>query len=387
MGLDLLKAAAHDQNMAEEVRSMMERQTKQMVRLIDDLLDISRITRGKLELQKSQVALSDVVQSAVDATRRLVEEAEHQLVIKLPDEQVFLYADSNRLTQVVTNLLNNAAKYTPPGGRVELAAELDDGHVALAVTDNGCGIPSDRLDSIFEMFSQVGGAKESGHQGLGIGLNLVKRLVEMHGGDVAVQSGGHNQGSRFSVRLPVSQCASHVNGRDALGVQTVPPPPKCRVLVVDDNLDARTSLGMLIKLRGCEVYQAQDGQEAIEAAERLRPEIVFMDIGMPKLNGYEAARRIREEPWGEHMVLVATTGWGQAEDRRRSHEAGFDRHCVKPVNPAELTELMVAAASAPVAARKWNHANGSTNALADWTEINRANVCARQPKETTVVAR
>jgi CheY-like chemotaxis protein len=336
--LELMKISDAGQA-TEEVRSMMERQTQHMVRLIDDLLDVSRITRGKLELRRSQVKLADVVRNAVDATRPLVEEAGHQLRVELPAPPVLLYADPHRLTQVLSNLLNNAAKYTPPNGKIALVAEQREGEVAVTVSDNGPGIPSDMLEAVFEMFSQVRRA-ESGHQGLGIGLTLVKRLVEMHGGTVTVECEGPNLGSRFCVRLPAVPAMSDSDSLPGLGASTGRAALRHRVLIVDDNLDALRTLSILVGMLGHEVCEARDGVEAIEATERFEPDVVLMDIGMPRLNGYEAARRIRQEPWGLDVLLVATTGWGQEEDRRRTREAGFDHHLVKPVELSQLQAVL-----------------------------------------------
>lgn len=342
MGLELLKISGDDPAGAEEVRSMMERQTRHMVRLIDDLLDVSRITRGKLELRCSQVPLSEVVRNAIDATRPAMEEAGHEFLMRLPEREVLLYADPGRITQVLSNLLHNAAKYTPAGGRIELVGEVVGDEAAVTVIDNGCGIATDQLGAIFDMFMQVRDAKERGHQGLGIGLTLVRRLVEMHGGSVVAASSGLGQGCRFCVRLPLVQRVK------ASGIE--PATTDCaksngsqrRVLVVDDNPDALKSLSLLVSLMGHEVRQARDGAEALSVADDFRPEVIFMDLGMPKLSGFDAARRIREELWGQDVLLVATTGWGQDDDRRRTKEAGYDHHLVKPILPLHVQELLAA---------------------------------------------
>ena len=319
---------------------MMERQAQHMVRLIDDLLDVSRITCGKLELRKSQLKLADIVRDAVAATRPLLDEADHQLTVRLPDKPLLLHADANRLTQVLMNLLNNAAKYTPREGRIELAAEQFDGEVTVTVSDSGIGIPADKMDRVFDMFTQIHESSECGHTGLGIGLTLVKRLVEMHGGSVEVQSRGRNLGTTFVVRLPVlSEPPAVINGA-LQGSRDAPFTVKRRILVVDDNADALDSLSRLAALLGNEVRRAHDGLEAFEIARTFQPDIVLMDLGMPILNGYDAARRIRQEPWGRELALVATTGWGQDDDRRRTAEAGFDRHLVKPITIAALREVL-----------------------------------------------
>ena len=340
MGLELLKMSADDPQAAEEVRTMMQRQTQHMVRLIDDLLDVSRITRGKLALRKSPVELSEIVRNALDATRPLIEEAQHQLTIRLPEKPLLLYADANRLTQVLTNLLNNAAKFTPREGRIELTAHGTGSEAIVTISDSGVGIPADKVDSVFDMFTQVSASSESNHAGLGIGLTLVKRLVEMHGGSVTVHSRGQNLGSSFRLQLPALPAPPTPVSESNLNGRAKPVAAKRRILVVDDNTDALESLSLLVTRLGNEVCRAHDGLEALEAAERFKPEIVLMDLGMPNLDGYEAARRMRNEPWGREMNLVATTGWGQEEDRRRTAEAGFDSHLVKPIEMAALREVL-----------------------------------------------
>jgi CheY-like chemotaxis protein len=339
-GLELLELSPNDSRAADEVRSMMKRQTQHMVRLIDDLLDVSRITRGKLELRKTTVELSGIVRDAVAATRPLLDEARHELAINLPTEPLLLDADANRLTQVLTNLLNNAAKYTPHDGRIELTAQSTDGEVVISVADSGIGIPPDNLDRVFDMFTQLHSSREFGHTGMGIGLTLVKRLVEMHGGNVQAQSRGPNLGTTFVIRLPaLSQRLPEVNGAPQHRPDETLP-MKRRVLVVDDNPDALETLSRLVEALGNNVREARDGLQALEVARTFQPDIVLMDLGMPNLSGYEAARRMRREPWGREFTLVATTGWGHDDDRRRSAEAGFDHHLVKPVALAALRELL-----------------------------------------------
>jgi len=339
MGLDLLRMSGNDPAATTEVCAMMARQSQHMVRLIDDLMDVSRITRGKLELRKQQVALDEVVQNAVDANRPLVDQGQLQLIVKLPAQPILLYADPNRLTQVFSNLLNNAAKFTPPEGSIEVAAEGQGGNVIVTVTDSGVGIPADKCDFIFEMFTQIDRGSESMTAGLGIGLTLVKRLVEMHGGVIAVESSGHNLGSRFRVQLPmVPQTPTNETSNSPSGRAF--PAIKRRVLIVDDNADALASLSMVVRALGSETFDAHDGIEAVESASNLRPDVILMDIGMPRLNGYDAARRIRQEPWGHDVLMVATTGWGKEEDRRRSKEAGFDLHLVKPIDISVVQEVL-----------------------------------------------
>jgi PAS domain S-box-containing protein len=337
-GLELMRMISDDRAAMEEIRVKMEEQVKQLVRLVDDLLDISRITSGKVTLRKERVELASVVQSAVDATYSLIEESGHQLIVTLPSQSISLEADPARLAQIFSNLLTNAARYTIDQGSIWLTAERQGSDVVVMVKDTGIGIPTDMLELIFEMFSQVDRSLERSQGGLGIGLTLVKKLVEMHGGVVKAYSAGPNQGSEFIVRLPLTtdkqiQEPQPMNGEKVTS-------SKLRILVVDDNRDSAEMLSMVLKALGNETCTAHDGLEAIDMAAEYRPDIVFMDIGMPKLNGYEAARRIREQPWGKRMVLVALTGWGQEEDKQRTKEAGFDHHLVKPVEPDILRRLL-----------------------------------------------
>jgi signal transduction histidine kinase/ActR/RegA family two-component response regulator len=338
-GLQIMRLAPDDREGVRRSREMMDRQLTHMVRLIDDLLDVSRISQNKMELRRSRVLLADVVASAVEAARPLIEAAGHDLTVSLPPEPVFLDADLTRLAQVYSNLLINSAKYTERGGRIGLSAESRDGEAVVSVRDTGIGIPADDLPHIFDMFSQVDRSVERSTGGLGIGLALVKGLVEMHGGTVTVESGSQGGGSTFTVRLPVLESRQELvvstpeNGQAVRG-------PKRRLLVVDDNRDSATSMAMMLKLMGNEVQTAHDGVEAVEAAEQFRPSVVLMDVGMPKLNGLDATRRIREQPWGRSVVIIALTGWGQDEDHAQSKEAGCDGHLVKPVNLPDLEKLL-----------------------------------------------
>ncbi len=343
-GLELLKESMARPQELEEVRSMMQRQADHMVRLIDDLLDVSRITRGRLELRKAEVDLADIVRDAIASTRPLLDGARHRLAVRMPERPVMLNADEHRLTQVLTNLLNNAAKYTPHEGRIEIAIEQIGTEVTLTVADSGIGISADKLDRVFDLFTQIDERKEYGHTGLGIGLALVKRLVELHGGNVTIQSAGQNRGTTVTVGLTaLSEQPTKVNG-ETQHVESTPIRVKRRVLIVDDHADVLNSLSRLVRVMGHEVRQARDGQAALEVGRVFLPEIVLMDLGMPNLNGYDAARLIRQEPWGGHVTLVATTGWGQDEDRRSTAEAGFDRHLVKPITRAALRQVFEAPA-------------------------------------------
>jgi two-component system CheB/CheR fusion protein len=319
-------------------RDVIDRQVQQMTRLVDDLLDVSRITRGKIMLRRERVELAAVVSSAVEASRPLVEKWGHELTVKLPPEPVHLEADPTRLAQVLSNLLNNAAKYTDQGGRIALTAAREGDALLIRVRDSGVGIPREMLPHVFEMFTQVDGSLERSQGGLGIGLTLVRSLVQMHGGTVTAHSDGPGKGSEFVVRLPLAGAARD-RGPQAANGSPAAAPPRSRILVVDDNRDAADSLAMLLRLSGHEVHVAHDGLEAMGTAAVFRPDVVLLDIGLPKLNGYEAGRRIRRER-GDGVVLIALTGWGQEEDRARSKEAGFDHHLTKPVNLDALQQLL-----------------------------------------------
>jgi PAS domain S-box-containing protein len=341
-GLQLLRLAGDNRAVAEQAQDMMERQLQQMVRLIDDLLDVSRITRGKLQLRSQQVSLASVVRSAVEGSRPLIEAFGHALGVTLPPEPVWLDADPTRLAQVFGNLLTNAAKYTDPGGHIGLTAERHGGEVVVLVRDTGVGIAPEHLPRLFEMFSQVDSALERSQGGLGIGLSLVKGLVEMHGGKVEARSEGPGKGSEFIVRLPVSGAGPEQESGSA-GEREARSAPGRRILVAEDNRDTADSLAAVLRLAGHEVHVTQDGLEAVKAAGWFRPDVALLDIGMPRLNGYEAARRIREQPGGKLVTLVAITGWGQEEDKRQAAEAGFDRHLTKPVDPRALEQILVLA--------------------------------------------
>ena len=340
-GLQVMRLAARDANAIAQARAMMDRQLGHMVRLIDDLLDISRINQNKMELRRARVLLADVVSSAVETARPAVEAAGHELILSLPQRPVFLDADLTRLAQVFSNLLTNSAKYTEQGGRIWLTAELRAGEVVVSVRDTGIGIPAESLHAIFDMFSQVDRSIERSTGGLGIGLALVKGLVEMHGGRVTAVSAGQGKGSTFTVMLPLLRVQA---GSPALAPSAdgqAGHAPKRRILVVDDNRDGADSLAMMLRLMDNDVRTANDGVAAVETAEQFRPEIILMDVGMPRLNGLDATRRIREQPWAKGTVIIALTGWGQENDRDRSREAGCDGHLVKPVNLSDLDLVLL----------------------------------------------
>ncbi len=340
-GLQVIRLTGSENIVIDETRAMMERQLNQMIRLVDDLLDVSRITRDKLHLKKQPIELAAVVRSAVETSLPLIEQAGHTISVSLPPTPIYVDADLTRLAQVFLNLLNNSAKYTQPGGRIWLVAESFESEVSVKVRDNGLGIPAEALPRIFQMFSQVDRNMEMAQGGLGIGLTLVRRLVEMHGGTVDAHSDGPGHGSEFTVRLPILKKAQVVA---PLPTITDGLPAKRRILIVEDNQDSAMSLSTMLKLMGNETHTAHDGLAAVEAAEQFRPDMILLDIGLPKMNGYDTCRYIRGQAWSGGMEIVALTGWGQEEDRRRSKEAGFDHHMVKPVEIPAIEKLLEASA-------------------------------------------
>nr|MBA2723427.1 response regulator [Methylibium sp.] len=334
-GLQVMKLARDKPETLERARSMMERQLAQMVHLIDDLLDMSRISRGRIDLRRERVELVKVVQQAVETSRPLIEAAGHELTINLLPQRIFVEADTTRLAQVVANLLNNAAKYTEPGGHITLELHKHEGEALVCVRDTGVGISPPLLPTVFEMFTQVDRGRSQG--GLGIGLSLVKGLVEMHGGSVEARSEGEGRGSEFVIRLPAIEADEvSLGGEEETGATAA----ARRILVVDDNRDAASSLALMLGLMGNEVRTAYDGAEALETAAAFLPDTVLLDIGMPRLSGYDVCRALRQQAWGRSTQVLALTGWGQEEDRRKSREAGFDGHLVKPVDPQTLAEWL-----------------------------------------------
>ena len=316
---------------------IMERQIDHMVRLVDDLLDLSRISQGRIELRPERVELSQILHQAVEICRPAIDQAGHKLTISLPSQPVYLSADPTRLVQVFGNLFSNSCKYSDPGCQISLTVTQADNEVVVSVKDTGVGIPPEMLSKVFEMFRQVDHSLERSQGGLGIGLTLVQRLVEMHEGSVSAFSEGVGRGSEFVVRLPV---VAETKPPEKPTARKPPASAARRFLVVDDNRDSAESLAVWLKLTGHESHIAFDGLAAVEAAATLRPDVIVLDIGLPKLNGYEAARRIRQEPWGKSIVLLALTGWGQEDDRRRSSDAGFDGHLVKPVDFNRLMKVL-----------------------------------------------
>jgi signal transduction histidine kinase/CheY-like chemotaxis protein len=320
-----------------KLSDVIKRQVDHMTRLVDDLLDISRITSDKLELRKESVILSQIFESAVETARPQIDAQAHELSVALPAEPIYLNADPVRLSQVFSNLLNNAAKFTQRGGYVELLARRDGTEVEVTVRDNGIGIEAGDLGRIFESFAQVSHVPRGTRTGIGIGLAIARRLVAMHGGTITAESAGPGLGSEFTVRLPVSVAPQYSETKSSSGKAAVAA-MSCRILIADDNKDSVESLSVLLAASGCQVDTAYNGAEALESARNLRPDVALLDIDMPLLDGYEVARRIREQDG--RMMLIALTGWSQQEDHNRSAEAGFDHHLTKPLDLAGLRAIL-----------------------------------------------
>jgi len=335
---ELLK---HAKSLAPELRAataILERQARQMTHLVDDLLDVSRITSGRIRLHPEPVELKELLKTIIDTYRHSAETARHQVALVASAESVYVSGDRIRLTQVISNIFHNAVKYTPPGGKIEIALRTADQHAVVSVRDNGMGIPPEMLDHIFEPFAQLDRSYERPDAGLGIGLTLAKRLVDLHGGRIEACSGGRGKGTEFVIHLPAIAATPAKRGLPRrmdpeLSVS-------CRVLIADDNHDAAVSLSMLLQSMGHDTRVVHDGIEALEAAELFRPDVVLLDIGMPRLDGYETARRLASQPWAAAAQIVAVTGWGQETDRQRAKDAGFHRHLVKPVDLDVLREVM-----------------------------------------------
>ncbi len=352
-------------------RDVIARQLTSLTRLVDDLLDVSRITRGKINLTREAVELEGLIARAVETVHPLLNDRRHELTLELPEPGVMIFGDPTRLTQAIANVLGNAAKYTDTGGKIALTTAVKQADVEIRVRDNGIGIRPEMLPHVFELFTQLDRNDGRTQGGLGIGLALVRQLVQMHGGSVSAVSDGPGKGSEFAIRLPVLREEADAASEpahaapDAAGseVTSIVAPLAAgiermvrRILIADDNNDALESLATLLQLSGHEVYTATNGGTALQCAERQRPEVALLDIGMPILDGYEVAKRIRQQPWGQRITLVALTGWGQDSDRRRSREAGFDSHLVKPLDLETLTDLL---ARLPTTSVGRSAANGS----------------------------
>jgi PAS domain S-box-containing protein len=328
----------------EDARNVIERQLGQMVHLVDDLLDVSRITQGKVELRLELADVASAVQTAVETSRPLIEVGKHDLTVSLPMPQsLMVRADMTRLCQIIANLLNNAAKYTPDGGRIEVSAQREDALAVVRVKDSGVGISPTMLPRVFDMFAQVDAQSERAQGGLGIGLALVKQLVAMHGGEVQAHSDGPGQGSEFTVRLPLAEAGASSTERIEAHKLETGAEQGVRVLIVDDNIDSALTMAQVLEMLGYETRTVHDGLEAVTAAQAFAPDVVVLDIGLPRINGHEAARRIRQLPRGRDMMLVALSGWGQEDDLRKSAAVGFDRHFVKPVDLHALMEVVALA--------------------------------------------
>jgi PAS domain S-box-containing protein len=338
-GLQLMRRTRSDPAAIARVQDIMDRQLDHLVHLVDDLLDVARITRGQVDLKRDHIPLADVLNAAVETSLPLIETSRHRLDVRLPPEPLTLYADATRITQVVSNLLNNAAKYTPRGGHIVLAAERDGDQALIAVSDNGIGIPPESLEEVFRMFTQVAHAAQHTPGGLGIGLSLVRSLVELHGGTIHAASAGTGMGSVFTVRLPL---AGRRAQRLAPPDGSAPASGTCplRLLVVDDNRDAADTLAALLSVMGHDVAVAHDGYQALRMLDGLQPQAVFLDIGMPGLSGFEVAEIVRRERRHDHIMLVALTGWGGADDRARTAQAGFDAHLTKPATMAAIEAVL-----------------------------------------------
>jgi CheY-like chemotaxis protein len=323
---------------------LIERQTKHMARLIDDLLDISRISRNTLELRKESVELATVIATAVETAHPYMKRDGHELFVSIPSEPIYLAADPVRLAQVLSNLLDNAAKYSKPvdgGGKIWLTAAQEGPYAVVRVKDTGIGIAPEMLPKIFEMFTQVGRSIRQSEGGLGIGLSLAKRLVEMHGGNIDVSSEGLGKGSEFVVRIPLAHASRNESMALVEGSSiTEPPILQRRILIADDNPDVVETFEVMLQTLGYEVQTALDGIEALEKAEQFQPHAIVLDLGMPKLDGYETAKRIRQRPWGQDVVLVAVTGWGNENDKLKSADAGFNMHLVKPIDATILLQYL-----------------------------------------------
>ena len=341
-GLQILRLAGDDPVATSQVREMLERQVNHLVRLVDDLMEVARVTRGRIELRRETIDLAAMLRSAVETSRPLIESARHELTVELPEEPVTLMADPVRLAQIVANLLNNAAKYTEDGGRISLSARRENNHAVISVRDSGVGIPVDVLPRVFDLFAQADRTYHRSQGGLGIGLTLVRTLVELHGGTVTAKSEGVGRGSEFIVALPLG--VEIGSGRDGARDETDPVFASHRFLVVDDSRDAAQSLALLLENLGADVHTATDGPAALDEVDTYRPSVMLLDIGMPGMDGLEVARRVRQRTDGRELTVIALSGWGQDEDRRRSREAGVDYHMVKPVDLDELGRLLTSLA-------------------------------------------
>ena len=338
-GLDILRRNPNGEKTAE-VRDMMDRQLNQLVRLIDDLMDVSRVSQGKIELRKEKVKVADVVLSAAEASRPLIDRAEQTFELDIPAADLWIDADPARVSQVIANLLTNAAKYTPSGGTIKLSVTADRGKAVISVRDNGIGIPAEMQSDVFRLFAQVGDHRERSQGGLGIGLALVKQLVELHGGLVSASSEGTDRGSVFTVQIPLTAAPEEITPAEQSAKPAENTSRRLKVLVIDDNPIIADTMGMLLEEIGHEFEAVHDGREALEAARNYRPDAILLDIGLPGMDGYEVCRVLRQDHLFEDTTIIAQTGWGQDKDKQLAKEAGFDFHLTKPVPLADLQRIL-----------------------------------------------
>jgi len=336
--LEIIRLARGDEELVEKARATMERQLSHLVRITDDLLDVARITQNKVHLRRERIDLRVVVQSAIEATRPMIDANGHTLSVQAPEHPIWVDVDFTRIAQAVSNLLSNAAKYTEPGGYIGVTAASDATSATVIVSDTGIGIPAALLPRIFDMFTQLQAHRDRTYGGLGVGLTLSRRLVQLHGGAITASSEGPGRGSQFALRLPLESAEQMAEARPGGGATDARNPP-CRVLIAEDSPDAAEMLSLMLGIKGHDVRVAADGEQAVAIGRAFEPQVAFVDIGMPRMDGFEVARQLREL-LGDRVLLVALTGWGQDEDRRRSREAGFDHHLTKPPEPDVLEQLI-----------------------------------------------
>jgi signal transduction histidine kinase len=341
--VQLLRLKELGESQRTRARDVIERQVEHLVRLIDDLLDVARITRGMITLHREPVLIGAIIARAIETTRPAIDARRHELVLELPDELITVEGDKTRLTQMIGNVLHNAAKFTNVGGRIVLKVTREGASAVISVKDTGIGIAQEAMPQIFELFAQVHAKSECSQGGLGIGLALVRRLAEMHGGTVTARSDGPGQGTEFIVRLPLLMAQAPLAATQFTESRVIPTVAPLRILVTDDNHDAAESLAVQLQLAGHDVRTVNDGVEALAVGKAFKPQVVLLDLGMPKMDGYETARQMRRRSWGERATLIAITGWGQQQDRQRTAEAGFDAHLVKPVSEYDLFQALAAA--------------------------------------------
>ncbi|RYY02308.1 MAG: response regulator [Gammaproteobacteria bacterium] len=336
--LEIMRVKEINDPFINSSRDLIERHISQMTHLVDDLMEASRISQGKLELRKTRIDLTDLIQHAIESSSEIIVKSNHKLTVEKQETSIFIDADSTRINQIISNLLNNAAKYTPEEGTISLKVFQDRDEAIISVADSGIGIPAEQLSNIFTMFSQLTPALERSQGGLGIGLALVHSLVKLHGGSIIAYSEGEGKGSEFIVRLPISNSSEEIAATS--GDSPSAHVASKRVLVIDDNIDAAESLAMLLELAGHVCRTAHDGMTGLKIAEEFHPEIILLDIGLPDINGYEVAQRIRQQAWGKNIVLIAATGWGQGKDKELAKDAGFDEHLTKPIDFQQLSLML-----------------------------------------------